>query len=446
MTVYDIITKKKYGNELTAEEIKFIINGYNSGKIPDYQMAAFLMAVWFVKMTPAERAALTECMLNSGKKIDLSEIKEIKVDKHSTGGVGDGVSLSLAPIVAANGIPVPMMSGRGLGHTGGTLDKLESIPGFSVELTQEKIIKILKEVGVLIMGQTDDVVPADKKIYALRDVTSTVDSLDLISASIMSKKLAEGMDALLLDVKTGKGAFMQTLNDSIALAKSMIEIGEKLNKKIIALITDMNQPLGTAIGNSLEIIQSIEILKDRGPKDITKLVKLQAAYMLILGGKAKNLDEAKEKVETVIKNGKALDVYRRMIKAQNGNPDVIDNYKLFPQVKKIIELKSQQAGYITEINALDVGIATVFLGAGRLTKEDKIDYSVGAILKKKVGDYVEKNETLAEIYVNNESRLEEAKTKFLNAYKFSKNKPVVPPLVYAYVDINKVEDLNIPRD
>ncbi|MBP7653395.1 thymidine phosphorylase [Candidatus Dependentiae bacterium] len=445
MTAYDIILKKRNGGVLTDDEIKFIITGFTKNDIKDYQITAFLMAVWFNKMNGRERAVLTECMLNSGKKIDLSSIKKIKVDKHSTGGVGDGVSLSLAPIVAANGIPVPMMSGRGLGHTGGTLDKLESIPGFSVELTQQKIIDILQNVGVLIMGQTDDIVPADKKMYALRDVTATVDSIDLISASIMSKKLAEGMDALLLDVKTGKGAFMQKYEDSVALAKSMIEIGENLGKKMVALITDMNQPLGRAVGNSLEIIQSIEILKGNGPEDITKLVKFESAYMIMLGGLAENLEEALEKVEKVIKNGKALEVYGKMIAAQNGNPEVINDYALFPQTREMIEVRSRETGYISEIDAMGVGISTLILGAGRETKESVIDYAVGAVLKKKVGDFVNKGDLLAEFYVNNKSRWEDAQLKFLNSYSFSKEKPEIPPLICSVVDINSVKKLNIPR-
>jgi len=445
MGAYDIILKKRNNNVLTDDEIKFMVNGFVNNEIKDYQMSAFLMAVWFCKMNGRERAVLTECMLNSGKKIDLSEIKKFKVDKHSTGGVGDGVSLSLAPIIAANGVPVPMMSGRGLGHTGGTLDKLESIPGFSVELSQAKIIDILKKVGVLIMGQTDDIVPADKKMYALRDVTATVDSIDLISASIMSKKLAEGMDGMLLDVKTGKGAFMQTFDDSVALAKSMIEIGENLGKKMIALITDMNQPLGAAVGNALEIIQSIEILKGRGPADITLLVKTEAAYMLMLAGAAQSLDEALEKVNKVINDGSALAKYADMIAAQNGDRRVVDDYKLFPQASEIIEVKSAETGYITDIDAMAVGISTLMLGAGRETKESIIDYAVGAILKKKVGDFVNKGEVLAEFYVNDKKRWNEAQTKFLSAYKFSDTKPIVPPIVYAFVDINGVKNLNIAR-
>lgn len=446
MGAYDIILKKRNNNILTDDEIRFVVDGFVRDEIKDYQMAAFLMAVWFNKMNGRERAVLTECMLNSGKKIDLSDIKKIKVDKHSTGGVGDGVSLSLAPIIAALGIPVPMMSGRGLGHTGGTLDKLESIAGFSVELTQAKIIDILKNVGVLIMGQTDDIVPADKRMYALRDVTATVDSIDLISASIMSKKLAEGMDALLLDVKTGKGAFMQTFDDSVALAKSMIEIGENLGKKMIAVISDMNQPLGYAVGNALEIIQSIEILKGRGPRDITKLVKFEAAQMIMLGGAASDFNDAMSKIDAVISNGSALSTYKKMIEAQNGDGKVIDDYSRFPQAAEIIPVKSPKNGYISEIDAMGVGISTLMLGAGRETKESKIDYAVGAILKKKVGEKVKEGDILADFYVNSKNRWNEAKDKFLSSYSFADEKKADLPLVYALVDINKVEKMNISRD
>ncbi|HON56654.1 MAG TPA: thymidine phosphorylase, partial [bacterium] len=289
------------------------------------------------------------------------------------------------------------------------------------------------------------IVPADKKMYALRDVTATVDSLDLISASIMSKKLAEGMDALLLDVKTGKGAFMQKYEDSVALAKSMIEIGENLGKKMLALITDMNQPLGEAVGNALEIIQSIEILKGRGPADIVKLVKIESAYMVMLGGQAKDFDEAQKKVEKVIADGSALEIYRKMIEAQNGDGRVIDDYSIFPQAREIIAVESQEEGYIADIDAMGVGISTLMLGAGRETKESKIDYAVGAMLKKKVGDYVKKGEKLADFYVNDKRRWADARAKFLNSYTFSKEKPQVPPLVYSLVDINKVEKLNIAR-
>ncbi len=445
MTPYEIILKKRNGEELTKEEISFMVQGFTKGEIPDYQMAAFLMAVWFRKMTPVERAQLTLEMLNSGEKYDLSDIEGIKVDKHSTGGVGDGPSLALTPIVAAGGAIVPMMSGRGLGHTGGTLDKLESIPGFTVTLEPEEVKKILKEVGCLIMGQTDKVAPADKKMYALRDVTATVDSIDLISASIMSKKLAEGMDALVLDVKTGKGAFMQKLEDSIALAQSMVEIGVNLGKDMFAYITDMNQPLGKAVGNALEMIQAIETLKGNGPADYTELVLTYSARMLFMAKKVKSFEEGKELAQKLIKSGEALEKLRKMIEAQHGNPGVIDDYSLFPGANIIEEFESPEDGYISEINAFKVGMAAVKLGAGRETVDSKIDYGVGFILHKKVGDKVSKGEPLLSIYANDEDKLKIAKQELVEAYKFSDSPVEVPPLIYGFVTEQGFTEMKVKR-
>ncbi len=445
MRAYDIILKKRNGEELTKEEISFMVKGYTEGKLPDYQMAAFLMAIWFRKMSPQERAQLTLDMLNSGDKFDLSHIQGIKVDKHSTGGVGDGPSLALTPIVAAAGGVVPMMSGRGLGHTGGTLDKLESIPGYKVVLSAEELERNLKSARAVIMGQSDNVAPADKKMYALRDVTATVDSIDLISASIMSKKLAEGMDALVLDVKTGKGAFMQKIEDSIALAQSMVEIGVNLGKKMIAYITDMNQPLGKAVGNALEMIQAIETLKGNGPKDYTEIVLLHSARMLVFAEIAKDMEEGRKIALDMINSGKALEYLAKMIEGHNGNSKVIDNYSVFPGASIVEDLKSHSEGYVKEIDAYTVGVSAVMLGAGRETMDSKIDYGVGYVLNKKVGDKVDKGEPLVHIYANDEEKLKVAKDKLINAFAFSDEKPELPPLVYGYVTEDGFTKDEIPR-
>lgn len=445
MRAYDIIYKKRNGEELKPEEISFMVKSYSEEKLPDYQMAAFLMAIWFKKMNGKERAQLTLEMLNSGKKINLSSIPGIKVDKHSTGGVGDGPSLSLAPVVAAAGGVVPMMSGRGLGHTGGTLDKLESIPGYTVVLDEKLVEKNLKEVGVVIMGQTDDIAPADRKMYALRDVTATVDSIDLISGSIMSKKLAEGMDALVLDVKTGNGAFMQELDDSIALALSMVEIGVNLNKDMFAYITDMNQPLGNAVGNALEMIQAIEILKGNGPKDITEIVLLHSARMLAMSKIAKNSAEGRKIAQEMISSGKALEKLAKMIQGHNGNPKVINDYSLFPQASIKEDFLALESGYISEMNALTIGISSVLLGGGRETMDSQLDYGVGYIIHKKLGDKVEKNEPILTIHANDKVKLEKAKIKLKQAFQYN-DKPVnIPPLVYGYVTIDGFKEEIISR-
>ncbi|MBN1897231.1 MAG: thymidine phosphorylase [Spirochaetes bacterium] len=433
MRVYDIILKKRNGLELQKEEISFMVKGYTEGKIPDYQMAAFLMAVWYQKMKPQERSYLTLEMLNSGDKFDLSDIPGIKVDKHSTGGVGDGPSLALTPIVAAAGGVVPMMSGRGLGHTGGTLDKLESIPGYQVVLSREELELGLKKARCVIMGQSENVAPADKKMYSLRDVTATVDSIDLISASIMSKKLAEGMDALVLDVKTGKGAFMQKLEDSIALARSMVEIGVNLGKTMFSYITDMNQPLGRNIGNALEMIQAIETLKGKGPRDYNELVLTYSARMLVMAKVVKNVNEGKIKAKEMISSGKALEYLEKMIRVHKGDPSVIEDYSKFPGAEIKKDLPSPQKGYISQIDAYTVGISAVLLGAGRETMESRIDYGVGFILNKKAGDKVEKNEPLATIYANDEGKLKTTEEKLIQAFNFEEKRSKIPPLVYGYV-------------
>jgi len=430
MRMYDLILKKRNKQKLTKEEIEFIINGYTNGDLPDYQISAFLMAVYFNGLEPDELLYLTQSMTFSGKVFDLSSIDKPKIDKHSTGGVGDGVSLSLAPIVASCDICVPMISGRGLGHTGGTLDKLESIPGFKVNLTGQEFITQLKKIGVVIASQTDDLVPADKKLYALRDTTATVDSIPLITASIMSKKLAEGIDGLLLDVKTGNGAFMEKMADAVKLAKTMVGIGKKFNKKVVALITDMNQPLGEYIGNVLEIYQTIKILKNEGPKDITELVIFESAKMLQLAGIEKNFVSAKKKVEQQIILGKALEKFKQLVEFQHGNPKIIDEPKLLPQAKYCEPVLSQKEGYVSFIDTKLVGTACCVLGAGRQKLGDKIDYSVGIHIIKKLNDYVEKNEPLVYIYFNDKTKFEQAKNMILNSYIISSKKSVQPKLIY----------------
>ena len=394
MRVYDVIYKKRNGGKLSPEEIRFMVDGFTAGDIPDYQMAAFLMSVWYSKMDGEERAVFTKCMLDSGDKMEFNEIPGIKVDKHSTGGVGDGVSLSLAPIVATAGGVIPMMSGRGLGHTGGTLDKLEAIPGYTVVLTEDEIRKNLEKIGLVIMGQTEAIAPADRKMYSLRDVTATVDSIDLISGSIMSKKLAEGMDALILDVKTGKGAFMQTLEDSKNLALSMSEIGVNLGKNVMALITDMNQPLGRAVGNALEIKQAIDILKNKGPADIVEVVTQLAIQMLMMAKISNTPEEARAKVKEIIESGAAVEKMKEMVVGHKGDPRAIDDPSMLPTAKKQIEIKSPKSGYIQDINALEVGISAQMLGAGRETMDSELDLAVGMWLLKKVGDKVEEGEPL----------------------------------------------------
>ncbi len=430
MRMYDLILKKRNKQKLTKEEIEFIISGYTKGDIPDYQISAFLMAVYFNGMDSEELLYLTQSMTFSGKVFDLSSIDKPKIDKHSTGGVGDGVSLSLAPIVASCDICVPMISGRALGHTGGTLDKLESIPGFRVVLSEEEFINQLKKIGVVIASQTENFVPADKKLYALRDTTATVDSIPLIASSIMSKKLAEDIDGLLLDVKTGNGAFMEKMDDAVKLAETMIDIGKKFGKKVAALITDMNQPLGEYIGNALEIYQTIKILNNEGPKDITELVIIESAKMLQLAGIEKNFVSAKKKVINQIVSGKALQKFKELIEFQHGDTKLIDKPKILLQTKYCEPVLSQTEGYVSFINTKLVGIACCVLGGGRQKLGDKIDYSVGMKIVKKLNDYVEKGEPLVYIYFNDKQKFEQAKNIVLNAYKISSKKTVKPKLIH----------------
>jgi len=440
MRVYDIILKKRNGGVLSPEEIRFMVDGFTKGQIPDYQMAAFLMAIYFRGMTPRENVELTMAMVNTGEKIDLSEIKGFKVDKHSTGGVGDTTTLVLAPLVASCGGKVAKMTGRGLGHTGGTVDKLDSIPGFQTSLSKEKFVENVNKIGICVIGQTQDLAPADKVIYALRDVTATVDSIPLIAASIMSKKLAAGSDGIVLDVKTGSGAFMEKLQDAIKLAKTMVEIGEGAGKKMVALITSMDQPLGYAVGNSIEVKEAIDTLKGKGPKDLTDLCLELGSNMLLISGLVKSTEEGKKKLLQSINEGRAIQKFKEFVSAQGGDPSVADNPSILPQCKKLVEIKSPRAGYIQKINALEVGIASQILGAGRQKKDDVIDLSVGIYLKKKVGDPVKKDEPLAIFHTDgDENKIEPAKEKFLNAYTIGNKKVKQPKFFFARVTKGRIE-------
>ncbi len=400
----DVIRKKRDGIELSRDEIEGLVRAYTSGEIPDYQVSAWLMAVVLRGMTRPETAALTDAMLHSGEVLDLSSLPAKKVDKHSTGGVGDKTSLVLAPLAAAAGLAVPMISGRGLGHTGGTLDKLESIPGFNVNLPVADFRRVLKACGCAMIGQTAEIAPADRKLYALRDVTGTVESPYLICASIMSKKLAEGIDALVLDVKTGSGAFMKSEKDAAFLAELMVETGERMGKEVVALITDMDQPLGKMIGNSLEVIECVEILQGGGPEDLKELCLELAAWMLHLGGAAKSIAEGRQRSADLISSGKALEVFRSMIELQGGDTKVIDDPKRLPQAQRTMQVKIETSGYIAAMQCEQIGTACVILGGGRERKEDSVDPAVGIVLHKKIGDEVAKGEPLATIHYNAETR------------------------------------------
>lgn len=419
MRMYDLIMKKRNGGTLSEEEINFMIERYTSGDIPDYQMSAMMMAIYFKGMDEAETLHLTMAMAHSGEMLDLSAIHGIKVDKHSTGGVGDKTSLALIPMVAACGVKAAKMSGRGLGHTGGTIDKLESFPGFSTEITTEQFMEQVNAIGIAIMGQTADLAPADKKLYALRDVTATVDNMSLIASSIMSKKLASGADAIVLDVKTGSGAFMKAEEDAKALAREMVTIGKNAGKKMFAVVSDMDQPLGYAVGNALEVKEAIDTLNGKGPEDFVELCLTLGSYMLVAGGAAGTPEEAQKKLRTVIEDGSALDKLAEFVNAQGGEPEAVYNYDLLPGAKIIEDIAAAESGYISGIQCEEIGICSLLLGGGRETKESRIDLSVGLVLKKKVGDYVQKGETLAEIHANDRDKLEAAKERFLKAYSFS---------------------------
>lgn len=403
MRMVDLIEKKRNGKALTTEEINFIINSYTNGDIPDYQMSALAMAIYFKDMNDQERADLTMAMVNSGETIDLSEIEGVKVDKHSTGGVGDTTTLVLAPLVAALDIPVAKMSGRGLGHTGGTIDKLEAVEGFHVEITNEEFIELVNKDKIAVIGQTGNLTPADKKLYALRDVTATVNSIPLIASSIMSKKIAAGADAIVLDVKTGAGAFMKSVDDAKELAQAMVRIGNNVGRKTMAVISDMSQPLGFAIGNALEVKEAIDTLQGKGPKDLEELCLALGSQMVFLAGKASSLEEAEEMLKEVMVNGKALEKFKVFLAGQGGDPTVVDQPERLPQAKYKIELPAKQAGLVSEMVADEIGTAAMLLGAGRATKESVIDLAVGLILNKKIGDRVEVGDSLLTIHSNREN-------------------------------------------
>ncbi|PZM65428.1 pyrimidine-nucleoside phosphorylase [Paenibacillus dendritiformis] len=403
MRMVDLIAKKRDGKELTTEEINFVVEGYTKGDIPDYQVSAWAMAIYFQDMSERERADLTMAMVNSGDTIDLSAIEGIKVDKHSTGGVGDTTTLVLAPLVAALDIPVAKMSGRGLGHTGGTIDKLESIEGFHVEISKDEFVNLVNTHKIAVIGQTGNLTPADKKLYALRDVTGTVNSIPLIASSIMSKKIAAGSDAIVLDVKTGAGAFMKTAEDAKELAHAMVSIGNNVGRKTMAVISDMSQPLGRAIGNSLEVQEAIDTLRGHGPADLEELCLALGRQMVYLAGKAASLEEAEEQLKEVIRNCKALEKFKEFLANQGGNPAVADDPSLLPQASYQIEVPARQDGVVAEIVADEIGTAAMLLGAGRATKDSEIDLAVGLMLNKKIGDRVQAGESLVTIYANREN-------------------------------------------
>lgn len=433
MRMYDLIIKKRNGNELTKEEINYFIDNYTKGNIPDYQVSALLMAIYFQKMNMRETADLTMAMVNSGDILDLSKIEGIKVDKHSTGGVGDTTTLVLTPMVAALGIPVAKMSGRGLGHTGGTIDKLESFEGFSVEITEEQFINNVNTKKIAIMGQTADLAPADKKLYALRDVTGTVDNISLISASIMSKKIAAGADCIVLDVKVGDGAFMKSYEDAKKLAEAMVSIGKNVGRNTVAVISDMDQPLGLAVGNALEVREALDTLSGKGPKDLLELCLALGSNMVVLAKKAETVEEAREMLLGTIKNGSALTKLKEFIEAQGGNVEQIDNPDLLPKAKYVYEVKSDVEGYVSKINSENIGLIAMELGAGRATKEDVVDLAVGIVLNKKRGDKVEKGDIIAYIHANEESKIEKSAKDILANYKITSKYDENIPLVYDVV-------------
>lgn len=423
MNTTELIRKKRNKETLTKDEILFLINNYTKNKIPDYQFSAFLMAVYFNGMNKEETSALTEAMLHSGKVLNLNSIPGTKIDKHSTGGVGDKTSLILAPIVAVAGIKVPMISGRSLGHSGGTLDKLEAISGFRTNLTLSEYKKVQKKVGAVLIGQTKEIAPADKLIYALRDVTATVESIPLITGSIMSKKLAEGIDGLVLDVKTGNGAFMQKTEDAIELADSLIQTAKAFNKNVIGFVTDMNQPLGNYIGNWLEVYESIQVLRDGKKNDLTELSLILSGAMIYLGKKSKSLDEGIEEAIRILKSGKAFDKFVEIVEAQNGKADFIIHPEKYPKSKYKEVIKSNTTGYLSEVNTYEIGMAAIDLGAGRKTKDDKIDPKAGIIFNYKIGDTINKGVGIAELFSDSKSGMDNAKKRITNAVKISKSKP-----------------------
>jgi pyrimidine-nucleoside phosphorylase len=442
MNVYEIIKRKRDGLELSQQQIEFLIDGFVKGRIPDYQITAFLMAVYFKGMGARECVDLTMAMANSGDRVDLSAIEGRKVDKHSTGGVGDKTTLVLAPLVAASGGIVAKMTGRELGHTGGTVDKLESIPGFQVALSQEKFVGIVNDIQVSLIAQTARLAPADKLIYALRNVTATVDSIPLIASSIMSKKLAAGSDAIVLDVKTGRGAFTPAYEDALELAKTMVTIGEGAGRTVVALITGMDQPLGCAIGNAVEVREAIDTLRGKGPADLVELVTELGSDMLLVSGVVPARAQARSIIAKNLANDNALNRLADLITAQGGDPAVVGKTELLPQPAQKIEITSRASGYVSAIDALEVGLAAKILGAGRRTKDEAIDHSIGICLKKKIGDQVQAGEPLAVFYSDGDQvKIEPAVKKFLAAYSFESNRVEPPKLIHARVTRDGVEDL-----
>ncbi len=444
--VADVIRKKRDGGELSRREIEYLVNGYTHGEIPDYQVAAWLMAVVLRGMTPSESAALTEVMLRSGEVLDLSAIHSKKVDKHSTGGVGDKTSLVIAPVVAAGGLAVPMISGRGLGHTGGTLDKLEAIPGFNVNLAVSDFRRVLDACGCAMIGQTAEIAPADKKLYALRDVTGTVESPYLICASIMSKKLAEGIDALVLDVKTGSGAFMKKEEDAVFLAQLMVETGERMGKKVVALITDMDQPLGRYVGNALEVVECIDVLRGNGPEDLRELCLHLCGWMFYLGGRSESVAEGNKIAAQVIASGKAWEKFREMARLHGGDVATIDDPARLPRARGHVDVRSPKSGFVSAIQCEQVGTASVLLGGGREKKEDTIDPAVGLVLHKKVRDQVTAGEPLVTIHYNSEDRLAAARKLIEQSYLIADAPPsVTRPLIHRVVAATSANDSSLTR-
>ncbi|TFI73108.1 pyrimidine-nucleoside phosphorylase [Carnobacterium divergens] len=432
MRMVDIIEKKRDGQELTKAEINFVITGYTNGTVPDYQMSALAMAIYFKDMTNQEITDLTMAMVESGEQIDLSAIHGIKVDKHSTGGVGDTTTLVLAPLVAAVGVPVAKMSGRGLGHTGGTIDKLEAIKGFNVEISNDEFIQLVNRDQVAVVGQSGDLAPADKKLYGLRDVTGTVDSIALIASSIMSKKIAAGADAIVLDVTTGDGAFMKNEKDAERLAKTMVQIGKLANRQTMAIISDMSQPLGLAIGNSLEVKEAIDALKGEGPADLMEMVYVLGSQMVVLAKQADTLEAARELLKEAIQSGAATTKFKEMIRNQGGDESIVDHPENLPQAEFVIELPAKESGYVSEMVADQLGIAAMLLGAGRRTKEDTIDYSVGLMLHKKVGDSVTAGEPLVTVYANSQT-IDDVKAKIYENIFITKEKVAEPTLIHQII-------------
>lgn len=432
MRMVDLIAKKRDGHALTTEEINFIVEGYTNGDIPDYQVSSLAMAIFFQDMNDQERADLTMAMVNSGDTIDLSAIEGVKVDKHSTGGVGDTTTLVLGPLVAALGVPVAKMSGRGLGHTGGTIDKLEAVPGFHVEIENDEFMRLVNENKIAVIGQSGNLTPADKKLYALRDVTATVNSIPLIASSIMSKKIAAGADAIVLDVKTGAGAFMKTDEDAKRLAEAMVRIGNNVGRNTMAVISDMSQPLGEAIGNALEVQEAIDTLQGKGPKDLEELCLTLGSQMVYLARQASSLEDAREKLIEVMNNGKALESFKTFLSAQGGDASVVDDPSKLPQAQFKVEVEAKEDGYVSEIVADEIGTAAMLLGAGRATKESEIDLAVGLMLRKKVGESVKKGESLVTIYANREN-VEDVKAKIYENMKISKEHVDAPTLVHGIV-------------